>query len=113
MSGNQFVVYMFNDMPWPAKNRDHIFSLTLHKVNDTLVKINIKSLPNRLPLNKSVIRVVHFSGFWLLEKSNKGTIVTQHMHGDPGGLIPSFIVNTVIVDAPFNSFSRLKLLFND
>lgn len=113
VSNNEFVVYMFNDMPWPAKNRDHISGLTLYKVNDSLAKIDIKSLPNRLPLNNNIIRVVDFSGFWLLEKSHNGTLVTQQMHGDPGGFIPYFIVNTVIVDAPFNSFSRLKRLFND
>ncbi len=113
VSNKEFVVYMYNDMPWPAKNRDHISSLSLHEINDTLVKINIKALPERLPLNDGVIRVVNFSGFWLLEKSEKGTLVTQQMHGDPGGLIPYYIVNTVIVDAPFDSFSRLKRIFND
>ena len=112
-SDNEFTVYMYNDMPWPAKNRDHISRLKLYSVNDSIVRINIKSLPNRLPIKKGVVRVVHFSGFWLLEEFKKGTRVTQHMHGDPGGLIPSFIVNTVIVDAPFYSFSKLIRLFND
>ncbi len=113
LSDKEFVVYMYNDMPWPAKNRDHISRLTLEYLSDTLVKINIKSLPNRLPVVHGVVRVVHFSGFWLLEKSKGGTIVTQYMHGDPGGLIPYFLVNSVIVDAPFDSFTRLKQLFKE
>jgi len=107
-SDNEYLVYMYNDLPWPARNRDHISELKINIVNSSLARINIKSVPNYI-LNKSgVIRVVNFSGFWLLEKTKLGVKVTQQMYGAPGGLLPTFIINTMLVNAPFNTFMRLK-----
>ena len=60
-----------------------------------------------------MIRVVNFSGFWLLEKTKSGVRVTQQMYGDPGGSLPVFIVNSMLVNAPFNTFKRLKEQLNN
>lgn len=107
-SGNKYLVYMYNDLPWPAKNRDHVSELKLEYINDSLVRINIKSKPDKIIKTKGVIRVINFSGFWLLEKTKIGVKVTQQMYGDPGGYLPAFIVNSFIVDAPFSTFKKLK-----
>lgn len=107
-SDNEYLVYMYNDLPWPAKNRDHISELKLDVVNSLLTKISIKSSPKKLIEKKGVIRVVDFSGFWLLEKTKLGVKVTQQMYGDPGGSLPAFIVNSMLVNAPFNTFKQLK-----
>jgi len=107
-SDNECLVYMYNDLPWPAKNRDHISELKLEVISSLLTKISIKSVPKKLTEKKGVIRVVNFSGFWLLEKTKFGIKVTQQMHGDPGGSLPIFIVNSMLVNAPFNTFKRLK-----
>jgi len=107
-SDNECLVYMYNDLPWPAKNRDHISELKLEVISSLLTKISIKSVPKKLTEKKGVIRVVNFSGFWLLEKTKFGIKVTQQMHGDPGGSLPIFIVNSMLINAPFNTFKRLK-----
>jgi len=105
---NEYFVYMYNDLPWPAKNRDHVSKLKLTVVSDTVLKIRIEPAPKKLTEKKGVIRVNRFSGFWLLEKTKDGIRVTQQMHGDPGGSLPIFIVNSMLVNAPFNTFKRLK-----
>jgi len=107
-SDNEYLVYMYNDLPWPAKNRDHISELKLEMISNSLTKISITSVPEKLTENRGVVRVVNFSGFWLLEKTKLGVKVIQQMHGDPGGSLPTFIVNSMLVNAPFNTFSRLK-----
>ena len=107
-SDKECLVYMYNDLPWPAKNRDHVSELKVDVVNSLLTKISIKSSPKKLNQKKGVIRVVNFSGFWLLEKTKLGVIVTQQMHGDPGGALPTFIINAMLVNAPFNTFKQLK-----
>lgn len=107
-SDNEYLVYMYNDLPWPAKNRDHVSELKVDVVNSLLTKISIKSSPKKLNQKRGVIRVVNFSGFWLLEKTKLGVIVTQQMHGDPGGALPTFIINAMLVNAPFNTFKQLK-----
>jgi len=107
-SKNKYIIYMYNNLPWPAKDRDHISELEVITVSDSLIKVTIKSDAKRIPEKKGVIRVVEFSGLWILEKTKEGVKVTQQMYGDPGGYLPSFIVNSMLVNAPFNTFKRLK-----
>jgi DNA-directed RNA polymerase beta' subunit len=107
-SDTEYFVYMYNNLPWPAKNRDHISELKLAIINSSLTKINIKSAPKKLTEKRGVIRVVDFSGFWLLEKTKLGVKVTQQMHGDPGGSLPAFIVNAMLVNAPYHTLKQLK-----
>jgi len=107
-SKNKYIIYMYNNLPWPAKDRDHISELEVITVSDSLITVTIKSDAKRIPEKKGVIRVVEFSGLWILEKTKEGVKVTQQMYGDPGGYLPSFIVNSMLVNAPFNTFKRLK-----
>lgn len=108
-----YVVYMYNDLPWPAKNRDHVSELKINYVNEHVTRVDIKSLPYKIKNVKGVVRIVDFSGFWLLEKTNKGTKVTHQMHGSPGGYLPAFIVNSILVEAPYRTFIRLRELLEN
>jgi len=107
-SEGEYLVYMYNDLPWPAKNRDHVSVLKVDEISSLVTKINIKSAPEKLIKKRGVIRVVNFSGFWLLEKTKLGVKVTQQMYGDPGGSMPVFIINSMLVKAPFKTFMQLK-----
>jgi hypothetical protein len=111
ISDSIFFVYMYNDLPWPAKNRDHISRLKIEMLSSSFVKIHIKSFPDKLNNVKGVVRVNNFDGFWLLQKTNLGIQVTQQLHGDPGGYLPYFIVNSKIAEAPFVSLRNLQKHF--
>ena len=106
---NKYIIYMYNNLPWPAKDRDHVSELEIIKVCDTLTKVTIKSDAKRIPEKKGVVRVVDFSGCWSLEKTHKGIKVTQQMYGNPGGSLPVFIINSMLVNAPFYTFKQLKV----
>jgi len=108
-SKNKYIIYMYNNLPWPAKDRDHISELEVIAVNDSLTKVTIKSDAKRIPVKKGVIRVVKFSGHWILEKTKEGVKVTQQMYGDPGGYLPVFVINSMLVNAPFYTFKQLKI----
>jgi hypothetical protein len=108
VSDSVFVVYMYNDFPWPVKNRDHISKLSLLKTDSSIVRINITSLPKYIPKHEDAIRIEKFSGYWLLEKIDKGIRVTQQMHGEPKGNVPSIIINATLAKAPLYSFKTLK-----
>jgi len=109
---NKYIIYMYNNLPWPAKDRDHISELEVIAVSDSLTKVVIKSDAKRIPEKKGVIRVVEFSGHWILEKTKEGVKVTQQMYGDPGGYLPVFVVNSMLVNAPFYTFKQLKMQLN-
>lgn len=108
VSDKEFIIYMYNNFPWPVKDRDHISKLTLSKIDSSSVRIDISSLPNRLPKIEGVIRIEEFSGYWLIEKTVNGIQVTQQMYGEPKGRVPSLIINATLAKAPLYSFKRLR-----
>ncbi|MFD0965172.1 START domain-containing protein [Pseudofulvibacter geojedonensis] len=107
-SDSVFYVYMYNDFPWPVKNRDHISKLTVTHPSSTSVKVSIESAPAYIPKKSGVVRVEDFSGFWLFEEVEGGVKVTQQLYGDPAGYLPDFIANSMLVKAPYNTFLNLK-----
>lgn len=113
VSDSVFVVYMYNDFPWPIKDRDHVSKLVLLKESDSTVKINITSLFQKVPKDNNTIRIEEFSGFWLIEKIDDGVRVTQQMHGEPKGNVPSVIINATLTKAPFNTLKNLKTVLSN
>lgn len=107
-SDSVYIVYMYNDFPWPVKNRDHISKLKVITLNENTIKIEITSEANRVPKKEGIIRVRKFSGFWLLEKTENTIKVTQQMHGEPGGYLPSFLINSTLIKAPYYTLEKLK-----
>lgn len=107
-SDSTYIVYMYNDFPWPVKNRDHISKLEVLTLNENTIKIEITSVANRVPKKEGIIRVRKFTGFWLLEKTGETIRVTQQMHGEPGGYLPSFLINSTLIKAPFYTLDKLK-----
>ena len=99
---------MYNDFPWPIKDRDHVSKLTFLKLKDNSVKVKINSSPESYPKQLGAIRLTNFEGFWLFENQDNGVKVTQQMFGDPRGAIPSFVVNATLVNAPFYTLQKLK-----
>lgn len=107
-SENVYMVYMYNDLPWPVKNRDHISELSVIKVDSETVKVKIAPSSVSVPKKDGVVRVIDFSGFWLFQKTEFGVKVTQQMHGDPGGRLPTFVVNSLLITAPYYTLRKLK-----
>lgn len=107
-SDSLYYVYMYNDFPWPVKNRDHISKLIVSYPSENSTMVSIESSPKYIPNKKGVVRVVDFSGFWLFENQDEGVLVTQQLYGDPAGYLPNFIVNSMLVKGPYNTFLKLK-----
>lgn len=102
-------IYMYNDLPWPVLNRDFISKLTVNKISETAIKINIEPGENSLvPEKDGVIRMTEFKGYWLIEDLNGKTKITQEVYGDPKGNLPSFFINSTLIAAPFNTFLKLR-----
>ena len=52
--------------------------------------------------------VEELDGSWVLEKHPSGIKATQQVYMDPGGMVPSFITNSLIVRGPLKTFSALR-----
>ena len=107
---NNYIFYLYNDMPWPVINRDHVSNIVVTYPTNKSVLIAITPNNNVLPETEGVVRITNFKGFWLLEETDEGIIITNQLFGDPEGGVPSWLVNSQLVKFPYITFKNLKKL---
>ena len=110
---NQFIFHLYNDMPWPILNRDHVSDVVVTYPTEKSILITITPNNDALPETDGVVRITNFKGFWLLEDTDNGISITNQLFGDPEGGVPSWLVNSQLVKSPYTSFSNLKKLLEN
>nr|WP_247716512.1 START domain-containing protein [Sinomicrobium weinanense] len=111
ISDQEFVFWIKNELPWPFKNRDHLSRVKITHAKDSTVRIELN--PEKtytIPEHKETIRITHFKGHWLLKPRGNKVEITQQLYGDLEGSIPAWIVNALLVKAPYHTFLELKQL---
>ena len=69
----------------------------------------VRAANNVVKENPKIIRIKRFRGFWDLKKIDERTTqVTQQLFGDPQANVPSFIVNSMLSKAPYETFKAMK-----
>ena len=106
------VIYFALHLPWPVAERDVVFEqdkavdAATHAVSYTFTV-----LPDQLPPKAGRIRMVALKSLWQFTPLPDGrTEVYFQQHSDPGGSIPTFVVNKLVVDIPFNSLKNFRRL---
>jgi hypothetical protein len=102
------IYYTQSHLPWPIKDRDLIVELNITSTSEVL-NIQAKSLPDYLPRNDSYIRVPYSLAQWKVTQAAENKLKVDYTFSvDPGGNIPSWIVNATLTIGPYNSFAKLK-----
>ena len=47
-------------------------------------------------------------GYWLLEENEGQTKVTQQLFINPEGNLPPFVINSLLIKGPYNTFKNLR-----
>lgn len=107
--GTQSWVYTRFEMPWPVTARDSILQVVTVENSDGSLTRTMAGKPQYLPEDKDYIRVTSLQGYWSFVPKSAGEIeVTYQAHTEPGGSVPSWLANSFVVDAPFNTLSGLR-----
>ena len=102
------IIYMRNHLGFPVKDRDHVSKVQVIKKSDGYLVL-INPFNNFVKEKEDVIRLKKFHGFWSLKKlTDNQTEVSQQLYGDPESNIPTFLINMMIVKAPFESFKEFR-----
>ena len=73
------------------------------------MKILVRAESDLMPEKDDFIRIDKSDGFWFLQQTDSNlTQVTFQMHTEPNGTIPAWLVNSFVVDAPFDDLTALK-----
>ncbi len=108
--GNVSYQYSVLDTPWPVSDRDNVFraETTIDGATGS-ISIRISAAPDRHPEQPGRVRVRRARGEWRLEPaSTSQTRVIFTMHLEPGGGVPEWMVDTQVVETPFDALSNMR-----
>ena len=104
------VFYQVTSLPFPAKSRDSIFHTAITFESRASARVTMTSVPNEIPRTKHV-RVQEAFGTYLLEPIEENKLrVTWQQYVDPGGALPTWLVNSLLADLPFKSLQAFRVL---
>ncbi|MBQ0732149.1 MAG: START domain-containing protein, partial [Oleispira antarctica] len=103
------VIYFINGAPWPVSDRDAVIQSSMTQDPESLVvTVAINTLDDRLPKDDDYVRIARMSGFWLFEPKEAGQVlVTYQIHANPGGGLPTWLANSVVVDTPYGTMTQM------
>ena len=108
-SKNEIVTYNHGDAPWPVSDRDNITLSVFSQPDANTILVTMQSLPDFIPQKKGVVRVNRSEGFWEFTDMGDGRVrVIQQSVADIGGAVPDWVVNSTIVEGPFEIFRTMK-----
>lgn len=85
------VYHVVTDAPWPYRNRDMVYDLTV-SLHGTTATVTMKGLPEEAPPPGNLFRMRDVDGEWWFESRDGQVDVRLRLWVDPGGG-PAFIVN--------------------
>jgi len=110
VSPSELYYYSEVNLPWPAANRDFVAHLTVTQNPDTkVVTIDGPSVNGIVPVKKGIVRVRDSKGKWIITPLGADQVSVEYtIHVDPGGALPSWLVNTFATEGPVQIFKGMK-----
>jgi ribosome-associated toxin RatA of RatAB toxin-antitoxin module len=111
VSPSELYYYSEVNLPWPAANRDFVAHLTVSQNPDTkVVTIDGPAVQGLVPVKKGVVRVTDSNGKWTITPIGANQVKVEYsIHVDPGGSLPSWLVNMFATEAPMKIFENIKV----
>jgi hypothetical protein len=110
------IIYFINGAPWPVSDRDAVVSSSFSQDPDShTVRIDIQALDDRLPEDEDYVRIPRMKGHWAFTPQGNGQVLVRYqVHAEPGGSLPAWLANSVVVDTPYYTMTNMvKMLKRD
>ncbi len=109
MGPNQSLKYAVTKTPWPVTDRDSVVMGTKTFAENGTVTITLEGRPNEYPRQENLIRIPKLTGYWTITPiSPSRTQVEFMLAAEPGGEIPSWLANSMVIDMPFYTLRNLR-----
>ncbi len=106
---NQLLKYTVTKTPWPVTNRDSVVMGTKTISENGTVTITLEGRPDEYPLQENLIRVQKLTGYWIITPITPSRTQVEFMLAtEPGGEIPSWLANSMVIDMPFYTLRNLR-----
>ena len=100
--------YVETMFPWPYKNRDMVYRMSMNAGYPEEVKISLVGIPDYIPEKKGIVRMKKAKGYISLQSLNDKTQVTYEFHSEPGDNVPKWLANNSIAELPFKTLFGLR-----
>jgi len=110
VNSREVIYYSEIEVPWPATNRDFYanFKLTYDSSGRSLNVVSV-GLKNYQPNKKDLVRIPLSRGLWNISTiSNKKIHLVYILQLDPGGSVPTWVLNLFATKGPLETFENLK-----
>lgn len=106
----EFDYYNVTDFPWPLTDRQFVLRCTTYQNPETgVVTTESFAQPDAMPEDDRYVRVSMVHSRWDLKPLEDGMIeATYYLKADPGGSIPSFLINWALDIGPRKSLQKLR-----
>jgi START domain len=110
VSPSELYYYSEVNLPWPVANRDFVAHLMVTQNPDTkVVTIDGPAVQGFFPIKKGIVRIGDSNGKWVITPSGNDEIRVEYtIHVDPGGSLPSWLVNMFATEGPLKIFENIK-----
>ena len=107
---NELYYHLEVKVPFPFDNRDMVQHVRIEQDPSTRwVTVNLENAAQYIPSEEDMVRMPVADGFYLLKPMISGQVeVLFQYQNDPGGGIPSWMVNMFIVESPMTTIANLR-----
>lgn len=103
-----YYVFTLEDSPWPVQNRYNVSKMTVTEESRQCT-IAFESIPNYMEKRVDAIEMKRQRGFWKLSQNPEGGCVVEfYLDRNPGGYVPAWLVNYMMIETPFKTLQNLK-----
>jgi hypothetical protein len=106
----KLIYYSEIEVPWPATDRYFYanFDLKEDSLNHS-IKLISENIPDYLPASKDLLQVTSVKGLWNISTISKKTIHVDYiLELNPGGSLPSWVLNLFSTKGPLETFENIK-----
>ncbi|HEY4060476.1 MAG TPA: START domain-containing protein [Puia sp.] len=115
VSANELIYYSEIGAPWPASDRDFYADLKINlSADSSTLHVMSAGMKDYQPEKKNFVRIPMSNGDWNISaKTGKLMHLQYTLQVDPGGSIPSWVLNIFSTKGPLETFGNLKKRLED
>lgn len=102
-------VYAYEDTPWPVQNRYCVSKMTFAQEEDEAM-LHFESVPRYMKSRRDAIEFARHKGYWKISRNKTGCEIEYLLESNPGGYVPSWLVNQTSYNGPAKSMQNLRFL---
>ena len=115
VSDLELYIYVYNDIPFPVKDRDVVVHVVWSKNQDS-GKVTMHSSATNLELSNklraisdSAVRLTSAISQWHFTPLDDGKVLVENFaHIDPNGPTPAWLTNLLLVKSPYKSMRNMR-----